>query len=64
MNIVRVESGLYRTDDDRYTVKKDWTSVNGGMRIVGCWTVYRNTTQVATCKTIGEAKQYIRIQYA
>ena len=29
MNIVRVESGLYRTDDDRYTIKKDWTSANG-----------------------------------
>ena len=63
MNITRVESGLYRTEDYKYTAVQDWTSVNGGMRLVKCWKVYRHSDWIKTCKTIGEAKDYIRLQY-
>lgn len=64
MKIVKIESGMYRTEDERYTIESDYTSANGGMKLVKAWIVSKYGQSVKTCKTLADAKEYIRIMYA
>lgn len=63
MEIVRVESGMYKTNDDKFIIKQDWTSSHGGTVLVKSWNVYLNKWRVKTCKTLAEAKDYVKLQY-
>lgn len=64
MKIIKVEAGTYRTMDERYTIQSDYTSANGGMKLAKCWKVIKYGWVVKTCKTIGEAKDFVKLQYA
>lgn len=63
MKISKVESGLYRTEDYRFTILSDWTSANGGMKLVKCWKIYKHDNLLKVCKALGEAKDFVRLQY-
>ena len=64
MKIIKIETGKYQTEDTKFLIEKDYTSANGGMKIVPCWIIKKSGCQVRTCKTIGEAKEYVNIYYA
>lgn len=63
MKIVKVEAGEYRTEDGKFKIQKEYTSANGGMKLVGCYRVYKSGYQWCTCKTLAEAKQEVQLYY-
>lgn len=61
MTITRIESGKYMTEDERFTIKEDWTSAGTGL--VKCWTIFDRGYRFFTCKTLADAKKFVKMRY-
>ena len=61
MIITRIKSGKYATEDERFTIKEDWTSA--GIKLVKCWTIFDRGYRVLTCKTLADAKKFVKMRY-
>lgn len=62
MKFTKVD-GKYYTEEGRYEIAQDWTSAPGSVRLVRCWIVYNHSIRIKTCRTLGEAKEYVKLLY-
>ena len=60
MKFVKIDD-KYCTEEGRYEIVKDWTSAR--MKLVQCWKIFKRGEQVKTCRTLGEAKDFVKLMY-
>lgn len=63
MKINKIEAGVYETEDGKFEIQKEYTSANGGMKLVTCYVIYKSGERWMTCHTLAEAKTEVKLYY-